>query len=227
MGIGTAIALAPLRNSAWMAKSAASIHLLTGGRFVLGVGVGGENADEFAAAGARVTNRGAATDDAIDALRGAWGGRLPGFSPVPESPIPIWVGGRTDASLRRAAERGDGWLPIFVTPDRYREMWTRLEAMRTAAGRSGPFARAITIWAAVDPDSDRAWDAALDTTEREYAIDRARFRRYIVAGTPAEVAERLQAYIGAGAEHIEIHPAHPAPAGQLELLGEALRSIPP
>lgn len=225
MGVGTAIALAPLRSPVWMAKTAASIHLLSGGRFVLGVGVGGENADEFAAAGTRVTHRGAATDEAIDAVRGAWSGRLPGFSPLPQPPIPIWVGGRTDASLKRAAERGDGWLPIFLTPDRYREMWSRLEAMRAAAGRSGPFTRALTVWAAVGSDSGRAWDAALETTEREYAIERARFRRFLVAGNPPEVAQLLQSYIDAGADHIEIHPAHPVPLSQLEPLGEALRLL--
>jgi probable F420-dependent oxidoreductase len=112
-----------LRHPLLTAKAFATLDHLSGGRVVLGVGAG-HLAPEFAALGADFADRGAATDEAIDAVRAAWGAERSSFhgarwrwddlavAPRPvQQPPPIWVGGRSRPALRRVAERGDGWLP--------------------------------------------------------------------------------------------------------------------
>lgn len=221
--LGTGIALAPLRNATWLAKSAATLDVLTGGRFILGVGVGGENEAEFEAAGVKVGRRGKSADEAIDACRLAWSGGVDGFSPTPvHGTIPIWVGGRTDAAAQRAAERGDGWLALFLTEEKFAERARQILAARDTAGRTGAFTSAITVWVAVDAEAAKARANAQATINAEYGMEPSRFDRYLVTGTEADVADRLSRYAEAGADHIAIHFAHPDPAAQVSRFAEVI-----
>jgi probable F420-dependent oxidoreductase len=122
--LGTAVLVLPQRQPVILAKQVASLDRLAGGRVVLGVGAGWL-AEEFAALATPFDSRGSRTDDWIDLLRSCWTGRpeqfesdhyhLPGdivCEPTPAREIPILVGGTTKAALRRARQRGDGWLGI-------------------------------------------------------------------------------------------------------------------
>ncbi|WP_433220530.1 TIGR03619 family F420-dependent LLM class oxidoreductase [Dactylosporangium sp. CS-047395] len=117
-----------------IAKRYGTLDLLSGGRVVLGVGVGSLQA-EFDLLGAEFEGRGAAADDAIRALRAAWGRPLPVYQGThykfrdflvdphaPREHVPVWIGGYTPRSLRRAVELGDAWVPFGLPPERIADM---------------------------------------------------------------------------------------------------------
>lgn len=122
--LGTTVAVLPYRHPLQVASMAESIDRLSGGRFILGVGVGWAR-QEFAALGVPFEKRGAMTDDYLAAIRALWAGDIASYagrftafedvrmSPtsVRSSPPPIWVGGSSEAALRRAVRYGDGWHP--------------------------------------------------------------------------------------------------------------------
>ncbi len=119
----------PLRHPTPVAKQIATLDHLTGGRFVFGVGIGGEFPREYEGCGVPLNERGARLSEGIEVIRKLWtgervshGGRFYNFkdvkmTPVPRQPggPPIWCGGRSEAALRRAARLADGW---FSTPSR-------------------------------------------------------------------------------------------------------------
>lgn len=138
----TQVVVLPYRNPFLLAKAAASLDALSGGRLILG-GAAGYLAPEFAALGADFAARNEASDEAIDVLRAAWRGEPVDFagrrfvakgtaqlpSPVQPNGPPIWIGGNTRRAIRRAIERGDGWLP-FPAPAQLAG-WTRTAAMES------------------------------------------------------------------------------------------------
>ena len=134
--LGTTVLIVPYRHPLLIARMAANLNELSGGRLVLGVGVGWAE-QEFDALGVPFRQRGKLTDDYLRAVRTAWdndqdyrGGR-----------IPIWVGGNSDAGLRRAVRLGDAWHPLrFTMP------WLRLavDRMRELAdGQRRPVPRLV------------------------------------------------------------------------------------
>lgn len=220
--IGTGVLQLPLRQVAAVAKSAATVSALAPGRFVLGVGVG-EHRDEYELAGADFTGRGAALDSAIDRVRELWSPADDWFAqrPTPKG-LPIWIGGRSDRALDRAAHRGDGWFPMFVSPDgfarRDRELTRRLDEQ----GRPGrDVSRAVLVIVSVDRPAWRATDA------RSWAASLFRasapsLDRQVVTGTSQACARRLVEYRDAGAEHIAVLPAGDDPRHTFASLGDAL-----
>ncbi len=140
--IGPCVYLLALRHPTIAAKLVASLDVLSGGRVVFGVGVGGEFPKEFEACGVPHRERGARVDEGIAVCRALWGpspasfeGRFTRFTdvvvepkPVQPGGPPIWIGGRSDAALRRAARVGDGWVAYLVTPERFRASLEKIEA---------------------------------------------------------------------------------------------------
>jgi probable F420-dependent oxidoreductase len=150
--IGTSVLILPQRNVLEFAKTTATLDALSGGRFVLGIGVGWF-AEEMEALGYRFESRGRRTDEMIEVLRGCWTGRPRPFEGkeivVPEGLVfeprpaqsggpPILVGGMSRAALRRAALRGDGWLAFQrgeLDPGKLAELLETLENLRGEFGR--------------------------------------------------------------------------------------------
>jgi probable F420-dependent oxidoreductase len=138
----------PQRQTALVAKQAAEIDLLSGGRLRLGVGIGWNDV-EYQALGENFRNRGARMEEQIDVLRALWtqpvvsfAGRWhqieqAGIKPLPnQRPIPIWVGATADAGIERAGKIGDGWFPQRGPDDQARAMVERLRQSAAAAGRA-------------------------------------------------------------------------------------------
>jgi probable F420-dependent oxidoreductase len=234
--VGSGVLLGLLRHPAWLAKSLATIDHVSGGRLIVGLGVGGEFPAEFEAAGIPVRGRDARTDELVDALRHAWSGSAEGFAgrfhQLPEQPllpvpvqerVPVWVGGRSDAALRRAALAGDGWLGAFVSPRRYAERLEQLRAQADAAGRAaGEIVPAFHTYVRVGRTREEAWREAGPFLGAVYGLDPQAVERYCMCGTVEEVAAQLAPYAEAGVEHVVLRVAGEGELEQLEQLADAL-----
>lgn len=219
----SAATLLPVYPAPLAAKMAATLAGVSGGRFELGVGVGGEYPAELAACGVDPAERGRRADESLGLLTRLFAGervhhdgrfwRLDGLrlDPVPPRRPPIWVGGRRTAAIRRAGRFGDVWMPYLVGPDRFRQS---LEQVRAEAGAHGRGAEAVDgalfCWAGVGADGPGARRAALDVLARVYRQDFGPLAdRYVPTGTPAQVAVRLGEYAAAGARTVLFAPAVP------------------
>lgn len=121
--LGTTVLIAPYRHPLLTARMAANLNALSGGRLVLGVGVGWAR-QEFAALGIPFEQRGRLTDAALRDLREAW----TDTAAYGDGKIPVWVGGNSDAGLRRAVRLGDAWHPLCCTMPWLREAADRLKS---------------------------------------------------------------------------------------------------
>ncbi|MEV0619359.1 LLM class flavin-dependent oxidoreductase [Nonomuraea sp. NPDC050404] len=217
VGLGTGVLLAALRNPAWTAKQLASLQVLSGDRILLGIGVGGENPAEWAAAGVPVWQRGLRTDALLGALPALLGGRparlpapweaeVPALAPTGAMP-PVWIGGRSAAAIERAARHGDGWLGLWFDPDRFAVRRDALHARAGALGRPEPQAGVIVFVHVDDRDPEHARAEAARFLDVQYGGAAAGARRHLVAGTSAEVAKALAAFTSAGADLLVLLPA--------------------
>ncbi|MEU0097587.1 LLM class flavin-dependent oxidoreductase [Streptomyces sp. NPDC006267] len=120
--LGTTVLIAPYRHPLLTARMAANLHELSGGRLVLGVGVGWAR-QEFAALGIPFERRGRLTDEHLRDMRAAWADT----ADYGKGKIPVWVGGNSDAGLRRAVRLGDAWHPLRRTMPWLREAAVRLK----------------------------------------------------------------------------------------------------
>ena len=231
--LGAGLVLLPLRHPAWVAKTYGSIDFVSGGRLLLGVGVGGEGKQDFEAAGVPIAERGARADEAIAAVRELWragaegrpashDGRFYPFQgvsidPPPARPggPPLLVGGRTPAALRRAGRLGDGWLAYMVSAERFARDFAEVRRHAAAAGRDpAALTPAIVLPAHVSPDGEAAREQARAHLSERYntPFEPHHVARYAIAGDPDECRARLREYLAAGVRHFVLNPAGPAAA---------------
>ncbi|HEY8489483.1 MAG TPA: LLM class flavin-dependent oxidoreductase [Dehalococcoidia bacterium] len=217
--LGTGVYLAPLRPPPAVAKQAATLDLISGGRFIFGVGVGGENPVEYEASGVPLRERGRRLDETLEICRLLWSGERVSYQGrvfrVPETRLdtpparpggpPIWVGGRSEGALRRAGRLGDGWLAFVVTPERFAGSWDAVRRHAEAAGRNpDALTPALQIWCQLAPTEEEALAAIAPAMEAMYRTPYERFRRYTIAGTPEQWLERLRAFTRAGVRHFNL-----------------------
>jgi len=149
-----------------IAKRYGTLDLVSGGRLILGVGVGSLE-EEFELLGARFQGRGDRADDAIRALRASLGRRQPeyegshySFSGLVVDPcavqehVPIWIGGRTYRSLRRAVELGDGWVPFGLSEGAIQEMLDKARQTAAWSSRGTPLDLGFFPEPALSPDTE-------------------------------------------------------------------------
>jgi len=173
--LGTSIIVLPLRNPVLLAKQAACVDQFSGGRLILGVGVGGVRyaRSELGAVGALhlMGSRGQVTDEWIDVLRHVWQEPTCNFEgkfiqvqdaevfpkPVQRPCPPIWIGGFGERAIQRAARRGDGWLPMYFLPSEIERGVQRLRHWAVEAGRD-PYRLQVASehWLSIDADKTRA-----------------------------------------------------------------------
>jgi probable F420-dependent oxidoreductase len=221
--IGTAVYLLALRPPAVAAKIAATLDALSGGRFIFGVGVGGENPKEFEVCGVPLAERGARVTEAIDVVRTLWRdtpatfrGRFTSFEgvsidpkPVQKPGPPIWIGGRSDAALRRAGRQGDGWVSYVVQPDRFAQGLATIRAAADAAGRSlAGFEAAHLAFVTLGRDWESAKAVWARVLGRRYAQNfEPLARKYGVLGTPDQCAAEIERFREAGCTSMLLSPA--------------------
>lgn len=215
--LGTAVYLLALRPPAIAAKVTATLDVLSGGRLVFGVGVGGENPKEFELAGVPHRERGARVNEAIEVVRTLWRetparfkGRFTEFDgvsidpkPVQAGGPPIWIGGRSDAALERAARQGDGWVSYVVQPERFAQSLAKIRAAALAQGRAlDGFTPAHLTFITLGRDYESARSVWVERLSRRYAQDFAPLaRKYGVIGTPEQCAEQLERFRAAGCRY--------------------------
>jgi probable F420-dependent oxidoreductase len=216
--VGTAILLLPLYEPAIVAKQIADLDRMAGGRITLGIGVGGEYEEEFRACHVPIAERGKRTDEAIPLLRRLWTAEAishPGpFYPMDNVRIhpapaqaggpPIVVAGRKEPAMRRAAVLGDGWMPYLYSPRAYAESVARINTIAAERGRDlSGFDWMLYLFTNVGDDVDASREELAGFLGGTYSQDfRAFVDRVAVAGTPDQVAARVQEYVDAGARHI-------------------------
>jgi probable F420-dependent oxidoreductase len=221
--VGSSILLLPLYPPALVAKQIADLDRATGGRLMLGVGVGGEYPQEFRAVGVPVEERGSRTNEIIPLLRRLWtadeithDGRYYAMqdvrihpAPVQRGGPPIVVAGRKEPAMRRAATMGDGWFPYLYSPRRYAESVLTIARTAEEAGRDlAGFEWCIWVFLNINPDGDVAREQAARMIGGTYDQDfRAMIDRVAVAGTAREVTAKLQEFFDAGARHFVFCPA--------------------
>ena len=217
VGLGSGVLLAALRKPAALAKQTATLQWLANGRFRLGVGSGGEFATEFEASGVPLDRRGAYLDQTLEAVRALWTGapvtlanevvQLNGavLDVVPEPAIPIWVGGRSAAGQRRAAQYGDAWMPFVITPERFAEGWANVRGRAESFDRDPDAIRpALQLWGMFDDDLAVALETTAARIEQTYQVPFDRFERYTVYGDASMWGERLGEFVDAGVRHFNI-----------------------
>jgi len=218
----SSLTVLPLYPAALAAKLATTLDQVSGGRFDLGVGVGGEYPPEFVAAGAEVTERGARADEALALLRALWSGgpvefkgrftRVPGLElqpgPVQPGGPPIWLGGRRAAAIRRAGRFGDVWMPYMYSPDQLASSLAEVRAAAEAAGRDPAAVRgAVFCWGGVAEDAAASRQEVIDGVSAVYQQDFTPLAdRYLLHGDPDRVAARASEYRDAGADTLVFSP---------------------
>ena len=194
--LATGICLVPEHNPLVLAKTAATLDRLSGGRFILGAGVGWL-AEEFEALGIPFERRGARTREYVDVMRKLWTeqrsshqGQFAKFTdvlsypkPVSSNGIPVWFGGESNPALRRVAEYGDGWIGFNLLPDQASEKIRRIEELLKTNGRNRSDVK-LTVSPYINPiktdDLKRYHDAGVEEVVL-LALDRSRSEGELIA----------------------------------------------
>ncbi|HVV35910.1 MAG TPA: TIGR03619 family F420-dependent LLM class oxidoreductase [Acidimicrobiales bacterium] len=193
------VSVLPYRHPLVTAKAVATLDTLSQGRAILGVGAG-HAAGEFAALGVDFALRGKLLDEAIDAVRAALTDEFPvhngprwsfrdvgvGPRPVQQPRPPIWVGGSAPPSLRRAAEKGDGWLPQGTPRAEMPSQIATIRALREKAGIDAPIE--IGVVTEVLYVGEPSWEVGSRT----------------LSGAPEMLAERLREFGAMGVSHLQV-----------------------
>jgi alkanesulfonate monooxygenase SsuD/methylene tetrahydromethanopterin reductase-like flavin-dependent oxidoreductase (luciferase family) len=227
LDLGLSVMLLALRQPAWAAKQLQTIDVLAPGRLRLGVGLGGEFPAEFAAVGVPVSERGRRVDATLAALGDLLEGRparvgdldVPALRPPVSAMPPVYVGGRGEAALRRAARFADAWLPMWLTPEALARRAQRLAELAQEHARPTP-RLALLIGVRVDDDLAAARAEAGAHLRGLYGLDLSAVERWTSLGGAGAVAEHLAAHRDAGVGEIVLMPLGSAPLAQYERLAE-------
>jgi probable F420-dependent oxidoreductase len=223
--IGPAAIMLPLRHPTILAKELASIDIMSAGRLIVTAGVGGDYPKEFEACGVPLRQRGERTTEMIEIMRKYWSedrfsyhGTIFQLDDVWMEPKPvspggprIWIAGRSDAAIERAARLGDGYMPYMFTPEHCADALRRIrEASERFEQPLRPgFTLAAFIYVSLNNDTDYARRLAVEDLGWRYnqPFDRI-VDKYCVYGSAEQVLEGLHAFVEAGVTHFVLAPVH-------------------
>ena len=225
--LGTHVLILPYRNPVLSAKMIATLDVLSGGRVILGAGVGWME-EEFQALGLDTfKQRGAVTDEFIELYKELWTKDHPSFQgehyrisgsgfepkPVQKPHPPIWIGGHTGPAIRRAAKYGDGWMPIGLRPPAIlepEELAAKIAQLRRLTARAGRAEDAVDLTFSTDIRFD----------------DTAGASRAMMQGRPEQIAADLRQYQDLGVSNFIIGlPQGDSVASLQELMERCSREV--
>ncbi len=224
--------LLALRHPVPVARQIATLCESAPGRLVLGVGLGGEDRHEIEICGVDPRTRGRRTDECLVALRGLLSGASTSHAgeffsfdaarilPAPDPAVPIVVGGRSNAAIRRAGRLGDGWLGVWCSPDRFAQVVAEVSEHAAAAARPAPEHHGLQVWLSVGADRDHARARLARGMENMYRIPFGRFEKYSPYGEPAEIADFLAAYVEAGCRFFNLMPLAESTEAGIDAIAE-------
>ncbi len=211
IGVMISIYLLPLRHPVPVARALASMQKVAGGRVLFGVGIGGEDRHEIEVCGVDPKTRGRRMNESLQIVRGLMSGKPLSFSgeffeldqalirPALAPAVPIIVGGRSDAALRRTGRYGDGWVGTWCSVRRFEQALALIDESAREAGRDGvPWLHGYQPWVGVADSRAEARERVCGAMEAFYKVPFEKFERYTPYGTPDEVAQALAPYVRAG-----------------------------
>jgi alkanesulfonate monooxygenase SsuD/methylene tetrahydromethanopterin reductase-like flavin-dependent oxidoreductase (luciferase family) len=238
LGLFIGVYLLPLRHPVPVARSLATLAQLAPGRVEFGVGIGGEDRHEVEVCGVDPRSRGRRCDDALEVVRRLLDGETVThhgeffdvdsclIRPVPRPRIPVLIGGRSDAAVRRAGRFGDGWIGVWCSPRRFAEATELCAEAAGAAGRGDVVLRhKLQPWVGLAATREEAREHVAAGMERFYGVPFSAFERYTPYGTPADVAEGLAPYVAAGASGFNASLCGSDPDTVIEMAGEVKRLL--
>jgi len=248
--LGIACVVVPCRNPLLAAKQIASLDVLSKGRLDVGLGIGSPStmkSREYEVLGVNRKLRGKMADDHIRAMQAIWTthpssyeGEFVSFNdaaicpkPLQKPYPPLWIGGWTEAAMKRTARVGDGWLPAWLLPADIGARFEQVKHMAADLGRDPERIHlGIEVYGCIDEDSKRARENGFGTL----AIGQSTFERFMsvdqlaavsLIGSPEEIRRTVRAYREAGVSHFEIKFIYPNLERHSEMLQLFAREILP
>lgn len=232
------IYLLALRHPVPVARQIASLSEAGPGRLILGVGVGGEDRHEIEICGVDPATRGRRTDECLAALDGLLSGEATSHNceffsfddalikPAPTPPVPILIGGRSEAAVKRTARFGQGWLGAWCSPNRLAQVAEQTAALADVASRQvDPWTHGLQVWVGVDEDRDHARARLAKGMENFYRIPFERFEKYSPYGTAEEVADFLVPYVESGCRVFNIMPVAESPDAGIDAVTQVAERL--
>jgi alkanesulfonate monooxygenase SsuD/methylene tetrahydromethanopterin reductase-like flavin-dependent oxidoreductase (luciferase family) len=214
-----AVYLMVLRHPVLVARQILTVAQLAPGRLSIGLGIAGDDRREVEACGVDPRTRGRRMDEALGLVRRLLAGERVSHTgefftladvalrPTPERSVPLVVGGRSAAAVRRAGRLGDGWLGIWNSVARCTAVIAEVEHHAAEAGRRDvAWQHGMTFWCGFGADRAQARARVAPAMESFYRTPFEKFERYVPHGTPAEVADHIAPYVDAGITTINLIP---------------------
>ena len=246
--LGIACVVVPCRNPLLAAKQIATLDVLCGGRLDIGVGIGSPStikSREYEVLGIDRKKRGKIADDHLRAMKAIWTTHPSSYQgeyvrfhdaaicpkPLQKPHPPLWVGGWTEAAMKRTAILGDGWLPAWLLPE---DIGKRFRELKDVAAQHGQDPEkihlGIEVYGCIDEDPAKARQDGFGTL----AIGQSTFERFMsveqlaevsLIGSPEEIRRRVKAYSDAGVSHFEIKFIYPSLERHSEMLELFAREV--
>jgi len=231
--LGTSVLLAGVRHPVLLAKTAATLDFLSGGRLTLGIGFGSREND-FTAVEVPFESRGSRAEEGVNLIKRLWTeekvthkGRFfqvenltIGPKPVQRPYPPIWTGGGAEIALKRAARWADGYICGSSAIQDFPAIWEKISGFAVAAGRDPKkIEKAALTFMAIDDNKTKAVEACAAYVNRYYGKVRVDIEKTFLVGPPEACAERIQAAFSKGLDTLIIGIAIPD-RNQLDLFGE-------
>ncbi len=240
--LGTATLILPIRSPVLVAQMIAALDHASGGRVILGVAPGGEDAkNEFEACGVPFERRGSRMDEAIQLLRMLWTKNNVNFSgefyqitnvtldpkPIQKRGPEIWVGGASPRTFRRVAELVDGWVPYDMPPEEYAQNWLKISQMAKERGRDlATIHPAAYLYTSLKPEEEQEGNGEDFYIGGMHESTLSTHGRKQIYTTTDELLEKIDKYAQVGVNTLILRFAARDPIGQLKACArEVLPSI--
>jgi probable F420-dependent oxidoreductase len=232
--MGPSVLTLPARHPVQVAKTYATLDYISNGRMIMAVGSGSDVRD-LEACGIPTQERGKRLDEGIQILRRLWTednvthhGQFYHFENVSINPKPkkgsldIWIGGKSDAILKRVVRLGDGWFPALTSPTEFKRDMDKLMAFGEEAGRKvNPREAGVLLLTHVERNKEAAWEKVAPFL-RGLNMPPEEVAARCIVGPPEECVERLNRFVEAGCVKFVLRPACPLEEimSQIELYGK-------